>query len=80
MTETQLLRVDDVVRATQLSERHIRGLIAAGELPVVRSGRAVRIPRAWLEQWIKDRTTGVPMTSAVQEEPSAASSTRSATG
>jgi excisionase family DNA binding protein len=33
-------------------------MIAREELPVVRIGRAVRIPRRDLERWITARTTG----------------------
>lgn len=33
-------------------------LLAAGELPVVRIGRATRIPTAALACWVEARTTG----------------------
>jgi len=34
-------------------------LIARGELPVIRIGRLVRVPRPALEEWIVKNTAGV---------------------
>jgi len=34
-------------------------MVAAGELPVIRIGRSVRIPRQALERWIRDQTIEV---------------------
>jgi Helix-turn-helix domain len=31
-------------------------LVAGGELPVVRIGRAVRVPRVAVERWVRDHT------------------------
>jgi excisionase family DNA binding protein len=39
-----LFTVHQVAKAWQVSERSIRRMIADGRLPVVRLGRAVRIP------------------------------------
>jgi len=38
-----LLTVDDTAALLQVSQRHVRRLIASGELPVVRIGKAVRL-------------------------------------
>ena len=42
-----LLTVRQVAERWQVSERSIRRMIADGRLPVVRLGRAVRIPANW---------------------------------
>jgi hypothetical protein len=34
-------------------------MVAAGQLPSVRIGRSVRVPRAALEQWIREQTIEV---------------------
>ena len=46
MDTERWLSVNEVVRQTGLSERTIRGLIAAGRLPIVRlhGVRAIRVP------------------------------------
>lgn len=36
-----------------LTERHIRRLMATGELPVIRIGNPVRVPREALEEFIQ---------------------------
>jgi excisionase family DNA binding protein len=51
-----LLRAEDCARLTNLGRTTIFDLIGAGQLPVVRVGRAVRVPRAGLEEWIERRT------------------------
>lgn len=51
-----LLRAEECARITSLGRSTIFNLIAAGQLPVVRVGRAVRVPRAGLEEWISQRT------------------------
>ncbi len=51
-----LLRAEECARITNLGRSTIFNLIADGQLPVVRIGRAVRVPRAGLEEWITRRT------------------------
>lgn len=51
-----LLRVEEVAQLVRLGRTRTFQMIAAGELPVVRIGRAVRVPRVALERWIADRT------------------------
>jgi len=53
---TQLLTVRDVQEETQVVRTKLYALIASGELGVVRIGRSVRIPRASLELWIREKT------------------------
>ncbi len=53
--EPLLLRAEDVGRLTNLGRSTIFALLASGELPAVRVGRAVRIRRRDLEAWIDAR-------------------------
>jgi hypothetical protein len=46
-------------RLAKLSWHQFPTLVAAGELPVIRIGRSVRIPRQALERWIRDQTIEV---------------------
>ena len=57
LTERLLLRTDEAARLLGLGRTKVFELLTAGELPVVRIGRAVRVPRGELERWIADRTT-----------------------
>jgi excisionase family DNA binding protein len=53
-----LLRVHEAAEMLGLSRATLYNLLAAGtEIPVVRIGRSVRIPRAELEEWITRQTT-----------------------
>ena len=55
-----LLTVADAAQLLQCSERQCYYLIERAGLPVVMLGkRGCRIPRAALERWIEERTTGV---------------------
>ena len=56
MDEPILLRVADVARLLSLSRSAVYELIAAGQLPHIRLGSSLRVPRAALERWIQDRT------------------------
>ncbi len=53
-----LLRPAEVVAITGWSRAKVYGMAASGELPSLRSGRSVRIPRAALERWIEQNTNG----------------------
>ena len=52
-----LLSVNEAARVLQIGRSKLYELLAAGELPVVRIGRSVRIPTAALEQWVQRRTS-----------------------
>lgn len=54
----ELLRPNEVQRLLRVGRSKVYEMIARGELPVVRIGRAVRIPRHALDEWIAERTTG----------------------
>jgi excisionase family DNA binding protein len=51
-----LLRAAEVAKLLGLGRSTVFALLAAGELPVVRIGRSVRVPRAALERWVDERT------------------------
>ena len=53
-----LLRVRDVCRLLDVGRSTVYELIARGELPVIRIGRLVRVPRPALEEWIVRNTAG----------------------
>ncbi len=48
-----LLRAEEVQRVLGLGRSKIYEMIAAGELPVVRIGRSVRVPADGLRQWVE---------------------------
>ncbi len=58
MHEDELLRPGEVQKVLRIGRSKLYEMIARQELPVVRIGRAVRIPRRELERWIAERTTG----------------------
>jgi excisionase family DNA binding protein len=59
--ETLLLRAEDVAHRLSLSRATIYSMIANGELPTLRKGRAVRVPLGALERWIEQHTCGGAM-------------------
>jgi excisionase family DNA binding protein len=56
--EPWLLRVDEVSRLLSLGRTRTWELIWKHELPAVRMGRSVRIPRADLLRWIRAHAEG----------------------
>ncbi len=55
-TQPLLLSVPQVSSLLGVGQTLVRELIKTGEVPSVRVKRAVRVPRAQLEQWIERRT------------------------
>jgi excisionase family DNA binding protein len=53
-----LLSVDGVAKALQLSGRTVRRMIASGDLPVIRFGRAVRVRQLDLDAFIGRQMRG----------------------
>ena len=51
-----LLRAEEAARLLSLGRSTVFAMLATGELPSVRIGRAVRVPRVALEAWIRART------------------------
>lgn len=54
-TGTLLLRIPEVARELGIARSLAYEMARDGRLPVVRIGKAVRVPRRRLEQWIEDR-------------------------
>lgn len=50
-----LLRVPEVAKALGLGRTKVYELIATGELPVIRLGRAVRVSVTALQKWVDER-------------------------
>ena len=50
--DVQLLTVPEAARLLRIGRNLAYELVARGELPAVRLGRVIRVPRASLEQWI----------------------------
>jgi excisionase family DNA binding protein len=57
-TETLLLTANDVARELRIGRTLAYQLIAAGELPAIKIGRAVRVPRQALIEWVVARSCG----------------------
>jgi excisionase family DNA binding protein len=55
-----LLRAAEVAAILGIGRSTVFELVAAGELPVVRIGRSVRVPRHALYGWIEERTERAP--------------------
>ena len=56
-----LLRADEAAALLAIGRTKVFEMMAAGELPVIRIGRCVRIPKDQLARWIDDQareTTG----------------------
>lgn len=64
-----LLRVREVAAELGLHEASVWRLIWKGELPVVRLGKAVRVPRVELERWVAERTVAWRPDEAEPAEP-----------
>ena len=58
LTHGVLITVDAVAEALSLSGRTVRRMIASGELPVVRLGRAVRVRQLDLDALIGRQMRG----------------------
>lgn len=54
--EPILLRIREVALLLRLGESTVKAMVQRGELPVVRCGRAIRVPRRELEEWAAQRT------------------------
>lgn len=54
-----LLKVPEAAKLLRISRNLAYDLVARGELPSVRLGRIIRVPRRGLEDWIS-RQAGLP--------------------
>jgi excisionase family DNA binding protein len=56
MSERLLLRAEETAELLGVGRSKVWELIWTRELPAIRIGRLVRIPRSELERWIAERT------------------------
>ena len=56
MVENAVLRASELALLLGLSRGRVYQLIAARQLPAVRRGRAIRVPRAAFEKWLADQS------------------------
>jgi excisionase family DNA binding protein len=63
-TMSMLLTVRDVAVALRLGRTRTYALLRSGEIPVIRVGRAVRVPRDGLLRWIEEHCTSVDRASS----------------
>lgn len=61
---SMLLTVRDVAVALQIGRTRTYALLRSGEIPVIRVGRAVRVPRDGLCRWIEEHCTSVDQVSS----------------
>ena len=54
-SEVLLLTIPQVMKILRLGRTKIYQLIDKEDFPVVRFGRAVRVPQASLQEWLKQR-------------------------
>ena len=59
LDDALLLKVPEAARLLRISRNLAYELVARGELPSVRLGRAIRVPRHALDAWIA-RQSGLP--------------------
>ncbi|MGO9257926.1 MAG: helix-turn-helix transcriptional regulator [Bryobacteraceae bacterium] len=55
-SEKLILKADEVARRLSLGRATVYLMMASGELPTFRKGRAVRVPARALEEWIERNT------------------------
>jgi excisionase family DNA binding protein len=56
LQERLLLRADEVARRLSLGRATVYLMMASGELPTLRKGRAVRVPLKALTEWVERQT------------------------
>jgi excisionase family DNA binding protein len=54
--QREMLRASDIAPQLGVTTGRVYQLIAAGVIPAVRIGGAIRIPRAAWERWVDDHT------------------------
>lgn len=63
--DADMMKVAEAAAYLRISRDLAYELIKTGELPHVRLGRVIRVPRFGLEQWIA-RESGLPLTPQVE--------------
>jgi excisionase family DNA binding protein len=67
--EQLLLRPVDAARVLSLGRSKLYELLAAGDLPSVKIGRATRIPAASLRDWVERRASGSENSASTESAP-----------
>jgi excisionase family DNA binding protein len=57
--EPLLLRATEVGKLLGVGRSKVFAMVAAGQLPAIRIGRSVRVPREALERWVREQTVAV---------------------
>jgi excisionase family DNA binding protein len=60
MDERLLLRAEEVATLLGVGRSKVWEMIWSGELPAIRMGRLVRVPRSRLDEWIASRSANAP--------------------
>ena len=58
--EMMLLTVPEAAKLLRISRNLAYELVARGEIPAIRLGRVIRVPRAPLEEWVKSEAAPSP--------------------
>jgi prophage regulatory protein len=53
--ENMLLKPGEVAQTLRIGRSLVYGLLASGELPSIRVGRCIRVPKASLDKWISEQ-------------------------
>ena len=53
--ESSLLKPTEVAEVLRIGRSLVYGMLATGELPSIRVGRCIRVPKASLDKWIRDQ-------------------------
>lgn len=70
MQSLEMLRASDLAPMLGVSACRVYQLIAAGEIPAVRIGRAIRVPRRAWDQWVEGRSKAALSSVRASEQPS----------
>lgn len=62
-----LLKVSEVAALLRVSQNLVYELVAQGQLPVIRLGRVIRVPRTALERWIEQQAQINPTNANAQQ-------------
>jgi excisionase family DNA binding protein len=57
--DKQLLKVEEAAAVLSLGRSKVYELLACGELPAVKIGRATRVPADSLRRWVDERAAAV---------------------
>lgn len=58
MTDALTLSVPEAAQLLGVGRNHLYEMVGSGEIPHLRFGRRIRIPRSALEEWIHARAHG----------------------